>query len=73
MGISPKCPFKVITEFMCLENSVDPIYLFILYLQLTNLQLKTDRILYANKNSYILIIKKHSNSRQLPNKKHFET
>ena len=41
---------------------------FILYLQLTKLQLKTDIILYTNKNSYVLIIKKHANSRQLPNK-----
>ena len=46
------------------------IYLFILYLQLTNLQLKTDIILYTNKTSYVLIIitKEHANSRQLPNK-----
>ena len=33
-------------------------FLFILYLQLTNLQLKSDIILYTNKNCYVLIIKK---------------
>ena len=44
------------------------IYLFILYLQLTNLQLKTDVILYTNKNSHIsIIIKKHANSHQIFN------
>ena len=49
MRISPKYLFKVITEFMYLENSVGPNHLFILYLQLANLQLKTDMILYTNK------------------------
>ena len=34
-------------------------FLFILYLQLTNLQLKSDIILYTNKNCYVLIIKKN--------------
>ena len=29
--------------------------------------IKTDTILYTNKNSYVLIIKKQANSRQLPN------
>ena len=41
--------------------------LFIFSLQLTDLQLKTDTILYTNKNDYVLI-KKHANSCQLPNK-----
>ena len=35
---------------------------------MTNLQLKTDTVLYNNKNSYVLIVKRHANSRQLPNK-----
>ena len=35
--------------------------LFIYHLQLTNLQLKTDIILYTNKNSYVFITKKHAN------------
>ena len=30
------------------------IYLFVLYLQMKNLQLKTDIMLYTNKNSYVL-------------------
>ena len=29
--------------------------------------IKADKILYTNKNSYVLIIKKQANSRQLPN------
>ena len=41
--------------------------MLILYLQLTNLQLKTDIILYTNKNNYALIMKKHA-KRHLPNK-----
>ena len=46
--------------------------LFILYLQLTNLQLKTDIIMYTSKNSYVLLIKKHANSCQLPDKIFFK-
>ena len=69
MRISPKYPFKVITEFMCLEDSVGPNHLSILYLQLANLQLKTDIILYTNKKQLCFDNKKHVNSRQLPNKK----
>ena len=39
---------------------------------MTNLQWKTDTILYTNKNSYVLIIKKHAKSGQLPNKTFFK-
>ena len=51
------------------------IYLFVClltYLQLTNVQLKTDTILHTNENSYVLRII-NANSRQLPSKKLFET
>ena len=54
-------------DFWNYETPKNTYYIFILYLQLTNSQLKTDIILYTNKNSYVLIIKKHANSRQLLN------
>ena len=57
---------KTVALFQVWKACLFDVFIYSLF-TVDKFTIKTDTIMYTNKNSYVLIIKKHTNSCQLPN------